>query len=110
MQYHCLVHNSCLGTNGFSSSIKQCNGPSVTAGGSATALLFSAGSTPSELTFRHHILLEEDMIDRSPTPHTTNNWRLPRDTVLCYRLSGPNVPATVALSYIVVVHDLLCLS
>ncbi|KRY12384.1 hypothetical protein T12_5513 [Trichinella patagoniensis] len=102
--------------------IKQCNGPSVTAGRSATALLFTAGSSPSELTFRHPTLLEEDinrfkpsqkMITRSITHQNRTPITgicLPRDTVFCYRLSGTNVPATVAESYIVVVHDLLGLS
>ncbi|KRY37970.1 40S ribosomal protein S6 [Trichinella spiralis] len=97
--------------------IKQCNGPSVTAGGSATALLFSGGSSPSELTFRHHILLKEDINRFKPsqkmlTRSIAHQHRtppipgicLPRDTVLCYRLSGPNVPATVAESYIAVLN------
>ncbi|KRY55611.1 40S ribosomal protein S6 [Trichinella britovi] len=86
-------------------------------GGSATALLFTARSSPSELTFRHPTFLEEDinrftpsqkMITRSithqnRTPPITGIC-LPRDTVLCYRLSGTNVPATVAESYIVVLN------
>ncbi|XP_003369310.1 brachyury protein [Trichinella spiralis] len=101
-----------------------CNGVSVTAGGSATALLFSARSSPSELTLRPPTLLEKryGCLLRSTTDNQQKNKTRPiaheirpppisaicfRTSVLCHRSSGSNVAATVAQCYGVLVHDQL---